>query len=318
MRRAVYQCAVSAARYNSLCKEMWLRMKEQNKPSKVALIAIANKLIRIQYALIQSDSHFNPNFLEVSLAFLMQFVSQTANSYRKATKHMRFINAHFTTSSNICVGILLICSAGYAICPNEIPKHIENVRNPKLLSTSEIRDGGSCYVKMADSGAEWLIYNNYGNTNIRICDKICDEKHSATLQWNSKAENNIENLLNRWKSQNGTIAKICRKLKWRNDIIRLISVQNVPDSNIIAAIRIHQINGYSKLGPTSDNRKYSYAVTKRTSKSYTVKITSADSLYYGYRTIETKFGSMVACKDMEKYGGKWNRNFYCWSMYSNK
>lgn len=221
--------------------------------------------------------------------------------------------------ANVFACILSICSAGQAIRPNEIPKHIIDIRSPKLVGVGGIRDGGSCFVKIADNdGIEWLVFNSHTNTSIRICEKICDEEHSIILPWNSKAENSIETLLNRWKDQSDIVAKIYQKLKWRHDIARLISVPNAPDSNIIAAIKIHLNNGYSEFGRTDDHREFSYTVTKRTSKSYTVKITAADSLYYGYRTIEAKYGSMVACKDMVKYGGKWNRSPYCWSLFSNE
>lgn len=68
VRRAVFQCALSAIRFNPHCKIMWERMKEQKKPSKLVLIAIANKLVRTAHALIRSNKPFDPNFANFSLA----------------------------------------------------------------------------------------------------------------------------------------------------------------------------------------------------------------------------------------------------------
>jgi transposase len=46
MRKLLYVCAMSAINCNKACKEMYLRLKERGKNGKLALIAVANKLIR--------------------------------------------------------------------------------------------------------------------------------------------------------------------------------------------------------------------------------------------------------------------------------
>lgn len=68
VRRALYFCAITATRYNPQCKAFWLRMKELKKPTKVILMAIANKLIRIIHALIKSNKPYDPNFNNFALA----------------------------------------------------------------------------------------------------------------------------------------------------------------------------------------------------------------------------------------------------------
>jgi transposase len=68
MRRDLYFCAVSAAQYNPQCKEMSDRMKMANKPGKVILMAIENKLIRQMHAMVMSDSLYDENYGTFSLA----------------------------------------------------------------------------------------------------------------------------------------------------------------------------------------------------------------------------------------------------------
>jgi len=68
MRRDLYFCAVSAAQFNPQCKDMWDRMEKSNKPGKVILMAIENKLIRQMHAMIMSDSLYDPNYCSLALA----------------------------------------------------------------------------------------------------------------------------------------------------------------------------------------------------------------------------------------------------------
>ncbi len=67
-RRALFQCAVSSVKHNPVCRDVWLRMKAQNKPSKVVLIALANKLVRTAHTLIRTNTPYDPTFQQVSLA----------------------------------------------------------------------------------------------------------------------------------------------------------------------------------------------------------------------------------------------------------
>lgn len=69
IRSALYFCAIAASRFNAQCKQMWDRMTEKNKPGKVILMAIENKLIRQMYAVVISNKPYDPHFAEIQLAF---------------------------------------------------------------------------------------------------------------------------------------------------------------------------------------------------------------------------------------------------------
>ena len=61
----LYVCAWSAIRYNSACKVLYERLLERGKPSKVALVAVMNKLIRQVFAVVQKGEPYDDNFEEV-------------------------------------------------------------------------------------------------------------------------------------------------------------------------------------------------------------------------------------------------------------
>jgi len=56
LRSQLYVASWSAIQYNSACKECYERLRQNGKPSKVALVAVANKLIRQAFAIVKSDS----------------------------------------------------------------------------------------------------------------------------------------------------------------------------------------------------------------------------------------------------------------------
>lgn len=51
MRKLLYMCAMSARTCNKTCREMFERLKDRNKNGKLALIAIANKLLKQAFAI---------------------------------------------------------------------------------------------------------------------------------------------------------------------------------------------------------------------------------------------------------------------------
>jgi len=69
IRSSLYLCAIAASRFNQQCKQMWDRMSSNNKPGKVILMAIENKLVRQMYAIMVSKRPYDPHFSEISLAF---------------------------------------------------------------------------------------------------------------------------------------------------------------------------------------------------------------------------------------------------------
>ncbi|MEL7428239.1 MAG: IS110 family transposase [Bacteroidota bacterium] len=63
LRQLLYLCASNAARWNPLAKQMYERLLEKGKNKQAALIAVANKLVRIAWAVVSKQTPFNPNFL---------------------------------------------------------------------------------------------------------------------------------------------------------------------------------------------------------------------------------------------------------------
>lgn len=59
LRKKLYMCTLKAIRTNPACKEFYVRLKANGKPSKVALIAVAGKLLRQAVAMINSDKLFD-------------------------------------------------------------------------------------------------------------------------------------------------------------------------------------------------------------------------------------------------------------------
>jgi hypothetical protein len=52
----------SALRGNKACKQLYDRLRAKGKPVKVALIAVANKLIRQMFAVVKSGIPFDNDF----------------------------------------------------------------------------------------------------------------------------------------------------------------------------------------------------------------------------------------------------------------
>ena len=63
LRALLYIASWTALRYNAACKECYVRLKANGKPSKVALIAVANKLVRQAFAIATNDSTYIDGFV---------------------------------------------------------------------------------------------------------------------------------------------------------------------------------------------------------------------------------------------------------------
>lgn len=63
LRSLLYVSSWTALRYNTACRECYLRLKANGKPSKVALIAVANKLVRQAFAIATTDSTYIDGFI---------------------------------------------------------------------------------------------------------------------------------------------------------------------------------------------------------------------------------------------------------------
>ncbi len=61
VRRVLYLCALSARRCNAAMKSLYDRLTAAGKPHKVALVAVARKLIILANTLISQDRTWQPN-----------------------------------------------------------------------------------------------------------------------------------------------------------------------------------------------------------------------------------------------------------------
>jgi transposase len=59
VRKKIYMCAISAIRTNPACKAFYGRLREKGKAGKVALIAVACKLLRQAAAMIKANELFD-------------------------------------------------------------------------------------------------------------------------------------------------------------------------------------------------------------------------------------------------------------------
>jgi hypothetical protein len=62
IRKLLYLCALSAKRYNTACRELYERLLKQGKKKKVALIAVANKLIKQAFSLLTGGRDYVDNY----------------------------------------------------------------------------------------------------------------------------------------------------------------------------------------------------------------------------------------------------------------
>lgn len=62
VRRLLYLCSWSAVKVNGPCQQLYEQLLERGKPKMVALIAVANKLLRQAFAIARSQTKFDENF----------------------------------------------------------------------------------------------------------------------------------------------------------------------------------------------------------------------------------------------------------------
>lgn len=61
IRAMLYVCSWSAKKYNNACKELYDRLVEKGKAKKIALIAVANKLLKQAFALASKNEYYLQN-----------------------------------------------------------------------------------------------------------------------------------------------------------------------------------------------------------------------------------------------------------------
>jgi transposase len=68
LKSALYFPAMVAGKYNPLVAAFWNRLKAQNKPGKVIVVACMHKLLAIAYGVLKSKKPFNPDHLKPLIA----------------------------------------------------------------------------------------------------------------------------------------------------------------------------------------------------------------------------------------------------------
>ena len=68
LKQALYFPAMVAGRYNPLVATFWARLKAQNKPGKVIVVACMHKLLAIAFGVLRSGKPFDANYLKPAAA----------------------------------------------------------------------------------------------------------------------------------------------------------------------------------------------------------------------------------------------------------
>jgi transposase len=62
LRKVLYMAPWSASRFNKTCQGLYQRLLQKGKPAKVALIAVANKLIKQAFAIAKAKTKYQDDF----------------------------------------------------------------------------------------------------------------------------------------------------------------------------------------------------------------------------------------------------------------
>ena len=65
VRNLLFMCAFTACEHNKTCREIYQRLIAKGKSKKLALIAVANKLLRQSFAIAKSGLYYDENFKSV-------------------------------------------------------------------------------------------------------------------------------------------------------------------------------------------------------------------------------------------------------------
>lgn len=66
IRATLYVCSWSASRCNKACKELYERLLAKGKAKKLALIAVANKLLKQSFAIAKQQTRYHENYSNIS------------------------------------------------------------------------------------------------------------------------------------------------------------------------------------------------------------------------------------------------------------
>ncbi|WP_448519465.1 transposase [Rhodoflexus sp.] len=62
LRSLLYNCAKSAKRYHTACKEIYSRLRAKGKPHKVAMVAVMHQLVRQVFAVVKSKQAYMDDY----------------------------------------------------------------------------------------------------------------------------------------------------------------------------------------------------------------------------------------------------------------
>ena len=62
VRTLLYLCSWSAKRYNNACRELYERLVTKGKSKRLALIAVANKLLKQAFAIATTNTFYNDHY----------------------------------------------------------------------------------------------------------------------------------------------------------------------------------------------------------------------------------------------------------------
>lgn len=62
VRKKLYMCSLQASKHNKACHDLYQRLVAKGKPKKVALIAVANKLLKIVFAITKSGIPYDNQY----------------------------------------------------------------------------------------------------------------------------------------------------------------------------------------------------------------------------------------------------------------
>ena len=69
LREALYRAALPASQYNPVCKQLYQRLRAKGKHHKVAMVAVARKLLHIAYSVETKNREFYvPNHIATDKA----------------------------------------------------------------------------------------------------------------------------------------------------------------------------------------------------------------------------------------------------------
>lgn len=68
VRKKLYMCSLQASRHNKTCIDLYQRLLAKGKPKKLALIAVANKLLKIVFAIAKSELPYDREYKSYILA----------------------------------------------------------------------------------------------------------------------------------------------------------------------------------------------------------------------------------------------------------